>query len=274
MSLFLAANEPKWGIFMYQDGAVTAVFFSLFSMALTYYVCSLARSGKPIPPIKKLPGLDSIEEAVGRATEMGRPVLMANRSSGLTSAHSMALWGFLSHVAKLCAQYDTRIITLNGTYLAVTVTEEVVRQAYLEAGRPDAFNKEDVRYVPSAQWPWTGAAVGILRREQPAACFWVGSFLAETILLAEVSSQIGAIQIAAVANVKQIPFWMAAVDYCLFGEEEYAASAYLSKNAVIQASIYGEDIAKLIIIGIAILGAILSITQNTSETWLFKALRF
>ncbi|HOB29801.1 MAG TPA: hypothetical protein PLF08_00065 [Bacillota bacterium] len=276
-TLILAAEaapvEPKLGIFVNVDGAISGLIVSIFLTVLTYVMVNFARAGRPLPEIRKLPGLDSIEEAVGRATEMGRPVLLANRSDGVSSVHSFALWGYLAYVANLCAMYDTRLINIAGSYLSVAVNEEVIRQSYLEAGRPDAFNPEDIRYIPGDQWPWTAAVSGVLQREQPAACMWIGYWYAESMVLAEVAAQIGAIQIAATTNTVQIPFFIASCDYVLIGEEEYAASAYLSKEPVLTATIVAADIGKLVVIGIVLLGVIGQLI-NPEANFMDQLLRF
>ncbi|MBP8614250.1 MAG: hypothetical protein KBI40_05270 [Firmicutes bacterium] len=268
-----APKEPKLGIFVNVDGAISGLIVSIFLMILTYVMINLARSGRPLPEIRKLPGLDSIDESIGRATEMGRPVLLANRSDGVSSVHSFALWGYLSYVANICAMYDTRLINIAGSYLSVAVNEEVVRQAYLQAGRPDAFNPEDVRYIPGDQWPWTAAVAGLVRREQPATTMWIGYWYAESMLLAEVAAQIGSIQIAATTNTAQIPFFIAACDYVLIGEEEYAASAYLSKEPVLTATIVAADIGKFVVLGIVLLGVIGQLI-NPEANFMIKALKF
>ena len=64
-------------------------------------------------------------------------------------------------------------------------------------------------------------------REQPAANILVRAFWAESLIFAEVGAIAGALQIAGTANTHQIQFFVAACDYCLIGEELYAASAYL-----------------------------------------------
>jgi plastocyanin len=77
----------------------------------------------------------------------------------------------MGYVAKLCAQYDTNFVNIAGDYLAAAVNEEVIKQAYLEAGRPDAFKPDTVRYVPGDQWAWTSASIGNVEartsRERP-----------------------------------------------------------------------------------------------------------
>ena len=54
-----------------------------------------------------------------------------------------------------------------------------------------------------------------------------------------------------------MPFFVVACDYTLIGEELYAASAYLTREPVLLGSIRGQDIAKGILILIAIIGVVL-----------------
>ena len=91
-------------------------------------------------------------------------------------------------------------------------------------------------------------------RERPAAIFYMGNFLAEALMLAETGHATGAIQIAGSASASQLPFFVAACDYTLLGEELYAASAYLSQDPLQIGSLKGQDAAKALIMGLIILG--------------------
>ncbi|MGI6163516.1 MAG: DUF6754 domain-containing protein [Bacillota bacterium] len=264
---------PKWGIFVDAEGAISGLITTLILTGLTFYWITAARSGRPIPPIRKLPGLDALQEAVGRATEMGRAVMLANRRDGLGDVETFALWGYLSHVATLAAQYDTRFINLTGSHLVLAVNEEIIRQSYLEAGRPDAFNRDDCRYFPSSQWPWSSHCAGIIKRERPSAILWVGSWSGEASILPEAGAQIEAIQIAACTTTGQLPFFIASCDYVLMSGEVYAASAYLSKEPVMTGTIVAEDWAKLILIVIAVVGTIIEVALPGSK-WMTSLLKY
>ena len=61
----------------------------------------------------------------------------------------------------------------------------------------------------------------------------MGAFFAESLLLAESGNAAGAIQIAGTARPEQLPFFIAACDYTLMGEELYAASSYLSREPLL-----------------------------------------
>jgi hypothetical protein len=86
----------------------------------------------------------------------------------------------------------------------------------------------------------------------------VGGYWAESLQLAEVGFSVNAIQIAGTANTHQIPFFVAACDYSLIGEEIYAAGAYLSKDPVQSGSVAGQDIGKAIAIVLIVVGIFLT----------------
>lgn len=262
---------PRWGFFVDLDGAVSGFITSMVLMAITWYYVTAARQGRKMPEIRRLAGLDAIDEAIGRATEMGRSVLLANRSDGIGSSHSFALWGYMGYVAGLCAKYDTNFVNIAGDYLAAAVNEEVIRQSYLEAGRPEAFKPDTVRYIPGDQWAWTSAVAGMLKRERPATTMWIGYYYAESMILGEVGTQIGAIQIAATTNTAQLPFFVATCDYTLLGEEEYAASAYLSKEPMLTGTVVAEDVGKFLVVAVVIIGVIAQLVNpkaNIVSKWL------
>ena len=74
---------------------------------------------------------------------------------------------------------------------------------------------------------------GIMVRERPATVFLLGMFYAESLILAETANSVGAIQIAGTDASSQLPFFIAACDYTLIGEELYAASAYMSREPLL-----------------------------------------
>ena len=108
----------------------------------------------------------------------------------------------------------------------------------------------------------------------------MGAFYAESLLFAETGNSIGAIQIGGTAEPSQLPFFVAACDYTLIGEEFFAASAYLSGEPAQLGSIRGQDIGKLIAAAIVVLGTALATvgafapegSAATAATWIVDAL--
>ena len=216
----------------------------------------LARRGRQLF-IRRIPGLSALDEAVGRATEMGRPILFVPGISGLDITTLQAL-AILSHVAKVAARYRSRVIVPTADSVIYTVAEEVTRDAYAHEGVPEQFEAGDIRYLSDLQFAYASGVVGILTREQIASAFYFGNFYAESLILAETGHNVGAIQVAGTPQTTQVPFFIAACDYTIIGDEFYAASAYLSREPTLLGSLVGQDIGKAVIVGLIVLGIILT----------------
>jgi hypothetical protein len=133
----------------------------------------------------------------------------------------------------------------------------------MEKGRVDAYRPDRINYLTDDQFGYVAGVGGIMMRDKPAACFYLGTFYAESLILAETGNSIGAIQIAGTAEPSQIPFFVAACDYTLIGEELFAASAYLSKNPREVGSLKGQDMVKVVIIVAIIIGTLLETLAAT-----------
>ena len=241
------------------------ILVTVFSGAVLLYT-HWAKQGKPLF-LRKIPGLDEVEEAVGRATEMGRPVLFIPGIDELDQIETIAGVSILGRVAKITAEYDTPLMVPVRYPLVYAASQEIVEQAYIEAGKSDAYDKDCVRYVAGEQFAFTANVAGYMMRERPATNIYMGAFFAESLLLAETGNAAGSIQIAGTAKPEQLPFFIAACDYTLMGEELYAASAYLSHEPVMLGGLKGQDFVKLLIVTAIIVGVIL-VTFNLGDTYL------
>ena len=213
--------------------------------------------------IRKIPGLEAVEEAIGRATEMGRSVYFVHGLEPVGHLATIAALNILAKVARRAAEYDPRLRVLNNQPIVTAVSQEVVQQAYTEAGRPDAYNPDDVSLVAYDQFSYVAAVSGMMVREQPAAVFLLGYFYAESLLLAETGASTGAIQVAGTDAYTQLPFFVTTCDYTLIGEELYAASAYLSREPRLLGSLRGQDAGKAFLI-LTIVGVAVALTVGIS----------
>jgi hypothetical protein len=225
----------------------------LFSSGAILFI-SKARRGKKVY-VRPIAGIDAVDEAIGRATEMGRPILFVPGLGDPSQVATIAAFTILGRVARKVAEYQTRIIVPNYDPVVMTICQEVVKESYSSAGRPDDFNERDVYFVTQDQFPYTASVNGTMLRERPATNFYMGKFYAESLVLSETGFIAGSIQIAGTDELVQIPFFIAACDYTLMGEELYAASAYLSQEPAQLGTIKAQDWGKVVAIFLMILGA-------------------
>ncbi len=203
--------------------------------------------------IRRIAGLDAIDEAIGRATEMGKPIYYVPGIGDMTLVSTIASTFILGEVSKKVAQYDSFIKVPHYDPIVMTVCKEVVKQSYLEAGRPDSYRDDINQFISQDQFSYAASIDGMITREKPAACFFMGYFMAESLLLSEVGAASGAIQIAGTDIEYQLPFFFTSCDYTLIGEELYAAGAYLSKEPMLLSALKVQDFGKLVVmLGVSI----------------------
>lgn len=226
--------------------------------ALIFAYATIARRRKGDLYVRRLPGVDAIEDSIGRSTEMGRPVLYVTGIEEIQNIQTIASLLILSHVAEKTAQYDTDLKVANYFPLTMVVAEEVVRQGYINAGRADAHRPENVLFITAEQFAFAAGVNGIILRERPATNIYFGTFYGESLLLAETGFVTGAVQIAGTAELTQLPFFITACDYTLIGEELYAASAYLTREPTLLANLKAADAFKIAAMLFIVTGVVLA----------------
>ena len=242
-----------------------AIWMLLFGAFIAYFI-NQARSGKKLW-VRKIAGLEAIDEAVGRATEMGRPVLFVTGIQDINEIQTLAGLTVLSRVAKTAAEYGAQIEVPTCRSLVMAAARETVEAAYLAAGAPDSYQPDRIHYLTDEQFAFVAGVTGYMVREEPAACIYMGGFYAESLILAETGNHIGAIQVAGTAMPSQLPFFVASCDYTLIGEEFFAASAYLSGDPLQIGSLKGQDYGKFLSVLVLIVGIFFATvgSMTTSE---------
>ena len=255
VAAFVPPDAALWQVFDYQRRYL-AVVLVVFCGAVVYWIRHARQGGRV--RIRRIPGLEALDEAVGRATEMGRACLFVPGIQDMNEVQTIAGMTILSRVARTTAEYNATVEVPTSKSLVMTSAREVVQNAYLAAGRPDSYRADRIYYVTDEQFGFVAYVSGLMVREKPAACFYMGMFFAESLILAETGNSIGAIQIAGTAAPSQLPFFVAACDYTLIGEEFFAASAYLSGESDQLGSLKGQDMGKLLVGAVLIVGCLLA----------------
>ncbi|MCH7905409.1 MAG: hypothetical protein IH944_12715 [Armatimonadetes bacterium] len=220
-----------------------------FTMLLVFFVLfNIWRAkGKENMFVRRIPGLSAIDDAIGRATEMGRPILMVP-GIGFLNAVSVQAINIFAQVAKSAAQFGTPIRLCCADAAVFTLAQEIIRDVYQTLGLQDRYETDYVRFISDRQFAFAAGVSGIIHREKCAATFFLGEFYAESLIFAETANSVGAIQIAGSTQTVQTPFFIAACDYVLIGDEFYAASAYLTREPVLVGSLVGQDWSKMVVV--------------------------
>lgn len=229
-------ERPSWFLKERTANLVATVFFSALVLAFIF----LGKKGKRFY-IRPIAGLFAVEDAVGRAAEMGRPVSFVPGLSDISDPATVASMSILSKAAHRAAKLRCRVLVPNYSALTFPVARAVVQDAFIRAGRAESFMPDDVMFFTSRHMTYTMAVVGTMTRQKPAANFLVGHFYSESLILAETGASLGAVQIGACDSVSQLPFFITTCDHTLIGEELFAAGALLSDDPLARSSIAAHD---------------------------------
>jgi hypothetical protein len=218
--------------------------------------------------IRRIPGIDAIDQGIGQSVELGRPLSFTTGLTGI-SPLLYACLGVLRHVAKKAAIYKCRLYVPSNDPEALALVDATLQSAYRAVNKSSQYDPSTVRYLSDSQFAFAAGYQGLIHRENVGGAFLFGRFAAESLILAEAGQQIGAVQIAATTSPEQVPFFITTCDFTLIGEELFAAGAYLSRDPVQMGSLRGQDLAKLVIAALIILGiayaTYLSATGSSAE---------
>jgi len=245
------------------EGRFTGLLLMIAMFAITLYYMRKVK----LPFVRRVPALDAIEEGIGRAAEMGRPVI-ASPGIAITGIDywTVGALSILTHVATLCARSDLRLLVPLGgseqSYTLVEISRDIVENQYRLEGNPERYNVDDMPFLSGRQFAWASAYVGMLMRYKPAVNVMVGLQWGSAIYIAGVSHEAGSFTISGSDYLANVACLAVASDYVMIGEEMVAAGAYLSKDPVQIASIRTQDIIKAVMAVLLLLG-ILTLTMGS-----------
>jgi len=258
------ASSAQW----FHWARLVCLVLVLFISASIMFFIYRAKSGKELY-IRKIAGIDAVDEAVGRATEMGKKVFFIPGIQDMNDVQTIAGIAILGRVAELAAEYETWLEVPVSKSLVMVTARETMKEAYTKVGRPEAYQEAQVHYLTDDQFGYAAAIDGMVVREKPATIFYMGAFFAESLILAETGNAAGAIQIAGTAMPSQLPFFVASCDYTLIGEELFAASAYLSREPRQLGSLKGQDVGKALFLTAIILGILIELITKAQVSHYF-----
>jgi hypothetical protein len=239
----------------------------LVFMASLYLAIRLAR--KRLPEVKILPCLDALEEGVGRAAEMGKPVWFGTGMYGLAGQYTvMNICGIsiMGKVSELCGKYGVWLQYQTNEPNIIPAARDIIKQGYAKGGRPEMFNPEMGQFTGGRQGNLIRVSIAYIQRERPAALFMFGALLAECGQTLGWGSKIGTMIFAGTPRLYYQAHLVLLADYQLLGEELYAAGALISEDPFQLGVIEGKDYMKLMVFALMLL-AIIAVNSGAFDIW-------
>lgn len=245
-----------------KTGQLFPVTFLIIAATLVLVAYSMGRRGKVVE-IRPLEALDAAYEGIGRCAEMGRPVMVLAGCGSLSAADTIAGLTFLGEAAQRAAGIGVDTLTSHSDTNVIAFSEAVIKTAYERAGKADRYAPgEFVRWFGGDQYAYAVGTAGYILAEKPGLLVLLGSFMSDVIVSMETGTRVGAEVIGGCMGC--MPEMSVFADYLWIGEEIYAASALISRDPRVIATLVSEDWIKLIFTALTIIGVLLMLAQNST----------
>jgi hypothetical protein len=205
----------------------------------------------------------STSDEVGRAAEEGMLVHVALGSGSITQENAMtsvaALQG-LDAMINLTASYNIPPILTTGDPTLYLLAADWVRRAYIRQGNLRHYRPISVQFTAATPALYTAMAATYLFDGGIGANFAFGSFDQEVSLLAEAGRRRGIYVAGGTVSPQSLGALYPALapEQLLMGEELFAGGASVSERSIYHASLWSQDILRLIVIMSIIVLSILS----------------
>ena len=209
--------------------------------------------------LRPIPAFTMMKSLLGHMTEGGKIVHLALGTAGISEASVPATvsgLAVLRYLANQGASFGVSPVTTVADPTSMLVAQDTLYRAHQTRGLADNYASTDVQMIAPDPTAFAIGAQDIVNQENVAANVMIGHFDQEFLLLGEAGAQRGLIQAAGSDSVGAQPFMLATSKHVLLGEEMFAAGAYLTQEPGQVASLVVQDLLRVGVVVVILLGVI------------------
>lgn len=219
------------------------------------------RSGQAFA-LRDLTAYATFRRQIGLAVESGRRPHLALGRGGLQTIHgptSVAALEMLQHVGEVNGRSGVAARASVGDATLLPVAQDQLRTAYRRADRRLTVGLEDVQFVADTAFPFVYAAgvTEAMEREEIGNSVIAGHIGTEIALIAEAAQRNDLGRVLGTDDPVAMSLATASSPDVLWGEELFAAGAYLQAEPIQVASLRAQDMMRwlvaALILGLALL---------------------
>jgi hypothetical protein len=233
------------------ETTLLVVVITLFTAALILLLLRRLRAGRTFG-LRPLPAYEALGRQMGLAVESGRRLHVTMGRAPLHSEAgptSVAALQVLEHLAEAGSSSGIPPRATVGEGTLLPVAQDTLRRAYEAAGRGDVFHLREVEFLADQAFPITYAAgvTTIIHRDDVANNVAVGRFGSEMGILAEAARRSRMMQVLGSDDPTAVALATAFSNNVLWGEELFAAGAYLDGDPAQVASLRAQDVLRWLV---------------------------
>lgn len=232
----------------------------VFAGLIGVFTARAARRRASPPVLRRIEAFHSLPQTVGQAVETGRRLHLTlgtgNLGQGSTAA-TLAGVVLLDQISAAAVVSDKPPIVTAADGATMLLAQDTLRNVYTRQNalaRYDHYSSQVAGLTPIS----FGAAQTTLQKDEAVAgTILIGSIGAEAVLLAEAGRRQGVTTVAGSDNPATQAMLFATADHPIIGEDLFAGGAYIGGAPAHVGSLQAQDVMRLIIGGVIVLGVIL-----------------
>ncbi|HSM55356.1 MAG TPA: DUF6754 domain-containing protein [Candidatus Sulfomarinibacteraceae bacterium] len=245
------------------ESQLLVITIALLAAALMLLAYRRLRAGDAFV-LRPLPGYRALRQQLGLAIEGGRrPHLTLGRGPlhTVSGPSSVAALKILDELGASGAKSTLSPRVTVGTGTLLPAAEDTLRRVYEEAGRDGAFPPSSVEFIADDSFPFSYAAgvSAMLDEAENGSLMAAGRFGEEIIIINEAAQRAGLEQVTATDDPLAMALATAGSGEALWGEELFAAGAYLEEAPLQVASVRAQDMLRWLLAAIIVIIALLQL---------------
>jgi hypothetical protein len=226
-----------------------SLFIIVFAALLLFTFRLLQR--KHAPRFRPIPAFQQLQRALNLSIEEGKQVHLSlgrGHPLMLQGAAGFASLGMLRHLAELTAAGDRPPLVTAGEGALILLAQDTMQSAYRAAMAEELYHPLTARLGGLSPMAYASSLLPAFGEKHTSAHVLMGNFGAEVLLLGEAAQRNHAFFVAASDNLSAQAALFTLAPHPLFGEELFAAGAYLSRDPAHQASLSVQDVLRWLLI--------------------------
>jgi len=220
------------------------------------------RRKRPARLFRDIPAYTRLKRAVGLAVESGSRLHISFGRGGLIgeqSAPALVGLSMLERITRAASVSDKPPLATAGDGAMAILAQDTLRSAYRLGSLESQYDPNSGRFIGPATLPYAAGTMPVIDEEQVSANILIGHFGSEVALINEAAERKGCLTIAGTDDLAGQSVLYATAEESLIGEEVFAGGAYLGAGPMHDASLRTQDILRLLVVAVVVIGAILKL---------------
>ncbi|MCH8093000.1 MAG: hypothetical protein IIA51_04645 [Chloroflexi bacterium] len=226
---------------------------------------SAATSRRWPATFRPIAAFEALGKAIERAVEAGERVhvsLGTGSVIGPESAPAFAGLAALSRIARATSMSDRPAVVTAGDGAMAILARDTLRSSYGESGSPNLYDPTSGRLLGPTPFSYVAGLPSVLTNEGVSVHMLSGFYGFEAGLAAEFGERARAFVIGGTSEVQSQALLYAVARNPLLGEEVFASGAYLGAGELHKASLRTQDIIRIGLIVLILLGVLMATFED------------